>query len=85
MLVLSNDLVLSKSILIFNGTHFSIVPIFRKIFYKKTGFLTKIRHRKNNIQILAENDHFRACVVHIGKWIHLLGTFSKRILKDTDF
>ena len=76
MLVLSNDLVLSKSILIFNGTNFSIVPIFRKNFYKKRYFLTKIRLQKKH-SVLAENGHFRACVVHIGKWIHLLGTFSK--------
>ena len=69
MLVLSNDLVLSKSILIFNGTHFSNVPIFLKNFYKNV-FFDENQASEKNIQISAEIDHFRACVVYFGKWIH---------------
>ena len=82
MLVLSNDLVLSKSILIFNGTHLKffrkifpkislVFEVFRNQVYKKSRFQRKMAIFELMWYILETESVF---------WIHFPNGFSKILI-----
>ena len=55
MLVLSNDLVLSKSILIFNGTHFPFCTRFSRTFFQNLENVSRCYCHFENMDLFSKN------------------------------